>query len=106
MSAETAMTTSRARKLVDKTHHAILIGLFHNIIMIPLQMGFLDRFYHYEWDNFQRITGAERPAEPLLLPECLSFTEWRDTINFMVFAYMLVRYLFRKELPYLFVLVF
>lgn len=95
MSVETSMATSRARKLVDKTHHAILIALFHNVIMIPLQMSFLDRFYHYEWDMFQRITGAELPAEPHLLPECLSFTRWRDTINFLVFAYMLIRYLFR-----------
>merc|ERR1712003_425552 len=64
MSVETSMATSRGRKLMDKTHHAILIGLFHNVIMLPLQMNFIDRFYHYESDIFDRITNAKLPEDP------------------------------------------
>ena len=52
---DTSLMTSRAKKLQSKTFHCVLIGVFHNVMMMPLQMNFIQRVRHYRPDIFDAL---------------------------------------------------
>ena len=52
---DTSLMTSRAKKLQSKLFHCVLIGVFHNVMMMPLQMNFIQRVRHYRPDIFDAL---------------------------------------------------
>lgn len=84
---DTSLMTSRAKKLQSKTFHCVLIGVFHNVMMMPLQMNFIQRVRHYRPDIFDALQIT--PAD-----DYVKFVERRDILNLLLYSYMFVRTLF------------